>query len=55
VLLQSKHGIVKTHEFAHVLNPEEPELVRLLEVWNRILNRCLDTLAATDHKDTLKW
>ena len=55
VLLQSKHSIVKTHEFVRVPNLEEPELVRLLEAWNRILNRCLDTLAATDHKDTLKW
>lgn len=55
VLLQSKHSIVKTHEFARVPDPEEPELVRLLEAWNRILNRCLDTLATTDHKDTLKW
>jgi hypothetical protein len=55
VLLQSKHSIVKTHEFVRVPNLEEPELVRLLEVWNRILNRCLDTLAVTNYKDTLKW
>jgi len=54
-LLQSKHSIVKTHEFVCVPDLEEPELVRLLEVWNRILNRCLDTLAVTNHKDTLKW
>ncbi len=54
MLLQSKHGIVKTHKFARVPDPEEPELVKLLEAWNRILNRCLDTLATIDHKDTLK-
>ena len=55
VLGQSKHGIVKTHAFARKPDPDEPRLVRLLEAWGRILNRCLDTLAATDHKDTLKW
>jgi hypothetical protein len=54
VLLQSKHSIVKTHEFVYVPDLEEPELVRLLEVWNRILNCCLDTLAATNYKDILK-
>ncbi|TGO31480.1 hypothetical protein BHYA_0676g00010 [Botrytis hyacinthi] len=36
-------------------DPEEPQLERLLHVWNRILERCLNTLEATDHKDTLKW
>ena len=55
VLGQSKHSIVKTHEFVRMPDPEEPKLERLLGAWSRILNRCLDTLAATDHKDTLKW
>jgi hypothetical protein len=55
VLGQSKHGIIKTHEFTHMPDPEEPKLVRLLQAWSHILKRCLNTLAATDHKDTLKW
>jgi len=55
VLGQSKHDIVKTLEYASMPDPEESELVRLMDAWNRILNRCLDTLAATDHKDILKW
>lgn len=55
VLGQSKHGIVQTHTFTREPDPDEPKLVRLLEAWKCILKRCLDTLAATDHKDTLKW
>jgi hypothetical protein len=55
VLSQSQHSMVKTHEFTREPDPEEPELERLLQAWNRIFERCLDTLAATDHKDTLKW
>jgi hypothetical protein len=55
VLSQSKHNLVKTFQFTRMPDPEEPELERLLRAWNRILERCLDTLAATDQKDTLKW
>ena len=55
VLSQSQHSMVKTHEFTREPDPEEPELERLLQAWNRIFERCLDPLAATDHKDTLKW
>lgn len=55
VLGQSKHDLVKTAQFAHEPRPEEPELARVLRAWSHILERCLDTLAATDQKDALKW
>ena len=55
VLGQSKHDLVKTHQFARPPDPDEPELERVLRAWRRILERCLDTLAATDQKDALKW
>jgi hypothetical protein len=55
VLGQSKHNLVKTHQFARPPDPDEPELERVLRAWRRILERCLDTLAATDQKDALKW
>ena len=55
VLSQSKHGLVKTFHYTRMPDPDEPELDRLLCAWNRILERCLDTLEATDHKDALKW
>jgi hypothetical protein len=55
VLSQSKHNLVKTFHYTRVPDPDEPHLDRLLRAWNRILERCLDTLEATDHKDALKW
>jgi hypothetical protein len=55
VLSQSKHNMIKTHRFTRVADPDEPELARVCRAWRRILERCLDTLAASDHKDTLKW
>ena len=55
VLSQSKHNMVKTAAFAHEPGPDEPELGRVVRAWKRILERCLDTLAATDQKDALKW
>jgi hypothetical protein len=55
VLSKSKHNIVKTHQFARAPDPDEADLQRVLRAWNRILERCLDTLAATDQKDALKW
>jgi hypothetical protein len=55
VLGQSKHNLVKTHQFARPPDLDEPELERVLRAWRRILERCLDTLAATDQKDALKW
>jgi hypothetical protein len=44
VLGQSKHNLVKTHQFARPPDPDEPELGRVLRAWRRILERCLDTL-----------
>ncbi|KAK6610433.1 hypothetical protein H4I95_03492 [Botrytis cinerea] len=55
VLSQSKHNLVETSRYTRMPDPEEPQLERLLYVWNRILERCLNTLEAIDHKDTLKW
>jgi hypothetical protein len=55
VLSQSKHNLVKTFHYTRVPDPDEPHLDRLLRAWNRILERCLNTLEATDHKDALKW
>ena len=55
VLVRSKHNIVQTYRFRREPDPDEPELERLLVCWTRIFNRCLDTLAATDNPDVLKW
>jgi hypothetical protein len=55
VLSRSKHDIVQTAQFAHAARPEEPRLDWVLRAWSRILDRCLDTLAATDQKDALEW
>lgn len=55
VLSQSKHDMVKTHQFTREPDPDEPELERVTRAWRRIFDRCLDTLAATDQKDALKW
>jgi hypothetical protein len=55
VFSQSKHNLVATFQFARKPNPNEPELERVLRAWSRILDQCLNTLAATNQKDTLKW
>ena len=55
VLSQSKHNLVKTSHYTRMPDPDEPQLERLLRAWNQILERCLNTLEATDHKDVLKW
>jgi hypothetical protein len=55
VLGQSKHNLVRTFQFTREPDPDEPELGRVLRAWSRIFDRCLDTLAATDQKDALKW
>jgi hypothetical protein len=55
VLEKSKHNLVKTYEYLREPDPEESELHRVVRAWKRIFERCLDTLEATDHKDTLKW
>jgi hypothetical protein len=47
--------MVKTLHSTRKPNPDEAELSRVLRAWSRILERALDTLAATDHKDALKW
>jgi hypothetical protein len=54
-LSQSKHNLVPTFHYTRMPDPEEPQLARLLRAWNRILERGLNTLEATDHKDVLKW
>jgi hypothetical protein len=54
-LSQSKHDLVKTHQFTRKPDADEPNLDQLLRAWNRIMEQCLNTLAATDQKDTLKW
>jgi hypothetical protein len=48
VLSQSKHNMIKTYEYTHEPDPDEPALNRVIRAWSRILERCLDTLAATD-------
>jgi hypothetical protein len=50
VLSRSKHNMVKTHRFTREANPNEPELARVARAWRRILEWCLDTLAASDHR-----
>lgn len=55
VLSQSKHDIVKTHKFVQDAEPEETQLEHLARAWDIVMQRCLDTLEHTDHKDTLKW
>jgi hypothetical protein len=47
--------MIKTYRFTRVADPDKPELARVCRAWKRILERCLDTLAASDYKDTLKW
>jgi hypothetical protein len=51
----AKHNLVQTYEFARAPDPDELQLSRVLREWKRILERCPDTLAATDQKDALKW
>jgi hypothetical protein len=55
VLSQSKHNMIKTSKYTHEPDPNEPELDRVVRAWSCILEWCLDTLAATDQKDALKW
>jgi hypothetical protein len=46
--------MVKTHCFTREADSNEPELARIARAWKRILERCLDILAVSDHKDMLK-
>lgn len=56
VLAGSKHDLVTTAEFTATATVDEPKLERILESWERILQRSLTTLAAVDkYKDILKW
>lgn len=59
VLSQSKHNMVKTFHYTREPNAgdrdDEAKLGRVLRAWSRIFERALDTLAATDQKDALKW
>jgi hypothetical protein len=55
VLGQSKHNLVKTFQFTCKPDPNKPELDRVLRAWSRIWERGLNTLAATNQKDVLKW
>ena len=52
----SKHGLVRTAAFAATATATEPELKILLQSWQRILQRGLETLkAVSGFKDILKW
>lgn len=55
VLERSKHNLVETYTFVRMPDANEVGLDRVLLAWDRVLNRCLDMLAAADQKDTLKW
>jgi hypothetical protein len=56
VLAGSKHSLVKTAEFTAIATADEPELERVLQSWERIVQRSLATLAAvSQYKDILKW
>jgi len=55
VLKASKHDLQKTYQFRRKPDESELELERVLEAWDRIVNRCLDTLEDVDNTDLLKW
>ena len=56
ILAGSKHDLVTTAAFTATATATEPELERVLESWERILQRSLTTLAAVSNfKDILKW
>jgi hypothetical protein len=56
VLAASKHDLVTTAAFTATAAATEPELARLLESWERILQYSLNTHAAvSNYKDILKW
>jgi len=56
VLAASKHDLVITTAFTATAAATEPELARLLESWERILQHSLNTHAAvSNYKDILKW
>jgi hypothetical protein len=56
VLSASKHDLVTTAVFADTATATKPELERVLQSWERILQWSLATLAVVDnYKDILKW
>jgi hypothetical protein len=56
VLSVSKYNLVTTAAFADTATATKPELERVLQSWERILQRSLATLAVVDnYKDILKW
>jgi len=56
VLAASKHDLVTTAAFAATATATESELEQIVQSWQRILQRSLDTLAVVDnYKDILKW
>jgi len=56
VLAGSKHDLVTTAAFTATATATDPELARLSQSWERILQRSLATLAAVgNYKDILKW
>jgi hypothetical protein len=55
VLAESKLDLVATYELTTTATTAKPELQRVLEVWNIILDRCLETLESMNYKDVLKW
>ncbi|KFZ04594.1 hypothetical protein V502_10033, partial [Pseudogymnoascus sp. VKM F-4520 (FW-2644)] len=55
VLSASRHDIRKTYSFVRKPDTAEFELERVLQAWDRIVNRCLDTLGDVDNIDVLKW
>src|SRR5271156_1463625 len=56
VLAGSKHDLETTAAFTATATATEPELERVLQSWERILQRSLTTLkAVSNYKDILKW
>jgi hypothetical protein len=56
VLAGSKHNLVTTAAFTATATATEPELALLLQSWERILQRSLNThTAVSNYKDILKW
>jgi superfamily II DNA helicase RecQ len=56
VIAGSKHDLATTAALTATATATEPELARLLQSWERILQRSLGTLAAVgNYKDILKW
>lgn len=54
-LSQSKHNLLDTFHYTYKPDADEPQLAQVLVAWQRILERCLDTLEGMDNKDVLKW